>query len=105
MTVSDWHRLVARSSLTKPEKHLALTMATYASYRTGADIYPGNRKLARAIGYSKPDLVGPHMQSLRRKGWVVQVKPANEERGRVARYTLSVPLDADTQLIYGPEAV
>lgn len=105
MTVGDWHRLVARSSLTKPEKHLALTMATYANYRTGADIYPGNRKLAVAIGYSKPDLVGPHLKALRRKGWVAQVMPANERRGRAARYTLSAPCDADTQLIYGPEDV
>lgn len=103
LTMSDWHRLVARSSLSKADKNVARTLATYADVRTGANIYPGNHILAIAIGYAKPEYLGPHLQSLRRKGWIAQVAPANVQRGKSAKYALTVPLDADAQMLYAPD--
>lgn len=102
LTQFDWLRLVSRSSLSIPERHLARVLAGYGT-ASGTDIWPGNVRLARAIGYSKPDLVGPHLKALRDKGWIVQAAAANARRDRNARYVLAIPLDIDEQLVYEPD--
>ena len=105
LTGFDWMRLVGRSSLTKAEKNLARVLALYADYRTGKNIYPGNEKLARHMGYSKSEYVGTPMRGLRNRGWIIQVSSANPRRGRAAKYELAIPIDAEDQLVYGVDEI
>lgn len=101
--VQDWRRLVKMSDLPQRLKWPALMVADYATFRTGLDIYPGNERLRKVLGYGKADRAGRALHDLCRLGWIVQVKPSAP--GRNAEYALTVPYDLDDHLIYGPDEV
>ncbi|MBT1191313.1 helix-turn-helix domain-containing protein [Rhodococcoides kroppenstedtii] len=97
LTKFEWLRLIMNTpvgdGLSKAEMLVAHTLAFYAD-TAGARVFPGNDNLARAARYSRPSQVGPILKSLRAKGLIVQVAPANQTRGRAAEFVLSLPRDA-----------
>lgn len=97
----EWLGLIMYSvvgdGLDKSEMLIAHSLAFHADHH-GRKVFPGNENLAKAARYCRPAKVGPILKSLREKGFIVQVAPANQTRGRAAQFVLSLPIEADLVL-------
>ena len=97
----EWLRLimytVVGDGLDKSEMLIAHSLAFHADHH-GRKVFPGNENLAKAARYCRPSKVGPILKSLREKGFIVQVAPANQTRGRSAQFVLSLPPEAPLAL-------
>lgn len=86
----EWERaLREQSGISLPVRGVLMTLATYATTTTGADIRPSIQRLATTMGLSRSNL-NSHIKTAQELGWIRKVK-ANARSGRPSHYILTVP--------------
>lgn len=97
----EWERWIRRYQLAAELKLLAFTMATYASVK-GADVRPGDDRLARVLGCSDRT-VRRNRQRLVDLGLLERTTRA-PRRGMADEYVLTIPADLlDTADLLDPD--
>ena len=89
----EWERLIRRVQIEPSEKHIALTMATYAD-ADGTRIRPGTERLVRVTGLSKSTVIRA-LTKLRGYGLIERTgeRFRNGRRGGTDEYRLTRPRD------------
>jgi hypothetical protein len=91
--VFEWHRAFREHDNSKPDGMtvavvaVALAVATFATYSTGADARPSRSRLATVIGLDV-STVGRALKTLCRLGWL---RESHRRVGGVVTYQLTVP--------------
>lgn len=99
-----WQAVIRRSNLTAPCKGFAFILASYSN-PDGADIFPGNERLARVASMGD-STVRRHLTTLRSKGLIQRVSAANRFRKMSDEHRLTIPTrveDLQKLLILNPD--
>lgn len=69
---NEWQQAIKRSSLSGPEKHVALVLLTYVNHNTG-DCFPSQQLMADDWGM-KRNYYSRHLKALEAQGWLEVIK-------------------------------